>query len=99
MHSENFEQTMSAAGSASGAGGPAGGGAGAPAAANWVPADAQELWRWLQGADGPQDAFAQAVDAQMRGVGIIKTPAPNPYTDFHLQEIWATIEDIEREIV
>ena len=85
---------MSAADSASGAGGPVGGGAGAPAAANWVPADAQELWRWLQGADGPQDAFAQAVDSQMRGVGIIKTPAPNPYTHFHLQETWAMIEEI-----
>ena len=85
---------QAAAGVVAGGGGAAGGGAAAPANADWVPADARSLWHWLQGADGPQDTFAQAVDAQMRGVGIIKTPAPNPYTDFHLQEIWATIEDI-----
>ena len=34
------------------------------------------------------------LNAQMRGVGIIKTPAPNPYTHFHLQETWAMIEEI-----
>eukprot|EP01050_Picozoa_sp_SAG11_P023900 SAG11_NODE_4942_length_1715_cov_16.908416_1_plen_261_part_00 len=87
-------QAAAALAAAQAAAGVFAGGVAAPTNAEWVPADARSLWQWLQGADGPQDTFAQAVDAQMRGVGIITTPAPNPYTDFHLQEIWATIEDI-----
>ena len=94
---------MSQAGGANGGGGAAAGPpAAAPAAAAAAgqvaapvtPVNARALWTWLQGAEGPQDAFAEAVDMQMRGAGIIKTPAPAAYTHFHLQEIWTTIEEI-----
>ena len=49
------------------------------------PASLTELQTWLVGSEGPGlEDFGEALDAQLRGVGVNKGAAPEKLKDHHL---------------
>ena len=60
------------------------------------PATLVELQTWLTGDEGPGlEDFGEALDAQLRGAGIIKGAAPEKLKDHHLGNAWASFDSCE----